>query len=123
MKKKFLIILGMGVMLNYSCQKERLYPESQTQVTNDERLLPFTTVARIQAQVLGLYGGLRNGGFLGGRYQVYNEIKADNWINLGTNGVTGTSTWNESVSTTTDEVQNLWRIAYGVINNCNLNRR
>jgi hypothetical protein len=120
MKKKFLLLLSIGVMLNYSCQKDLLYPESQTQVTSDEAYLPFTTVPRIQAQVLGLYGGLRNGGFLGGRYQVYNEIKADNWINQGTNGVTGTSTWNESVSTTTDEVQNLWRIAYGVINNCNL---
>lgn len=120
MKKKILLTLGLGVMLNSACQKDLLYPESQTQVRNDERLLPFTTVARIQAQVLGLYGGLRNGGFLGGRCQVYGEIKADNWINQGTNGVTGTSTWNESVTTTTDEVQNLWRIAYGVINNCNL---
>ncbi|EOR96111.1 putative outer membrane protein [Arcticibacter svalbardensis MN12-7] len=120
MKKKFILLLSIGVMLNYSCQKDLLYPESQTQVTSDEAYLPFTTVPRIQAQVLGLYGGLRNGGFLGGRYQVYNEIKADNWINQSTNGVTGSSTWNESVGTTTDEVQNLWRIAYGVINNCNL---
>ncbi len=109
----------MGVMLSYSCQKSKLYPVSQTQVSNQD-FQPFTTVPRIQAQVLGLYSDVRNGGFLGGRYQVYNDIKADNWINQGTNLVTGTATWNESVSPTTDEVQNLWRIVYGTINNCNL---
>jgi hypothetical protein len=119
MKKRFIIMLGMGVMLTYSCKKSLLYPESRTQVSNQD-YQPFTTVARIQAQVLGLYGNIRNGGFLGGRYQVYNDIKADNWINQGTNLVTGTATWNESVSPTTDEVQNLWRIIYGTINNCNL---
>lgn len=120
MKKKFIIILGIGVMLSYSCQKEKLYPISQTQVTNDESLLQFTTAGRIQAQVLGLYGNLRNGAFLGGRYQIYNEIKADNWVNLSNNGVTNLATWNESVTATTSEVQNLWSQAYYTINNCNL---
>jgi hypothetical protein len=120
MKKKILLILGIGVMLNYSCKKSLLSPESQTQVTADERLLPFTTVARIQAQVLGLYGNVRNGAFYGGRYQVYQEIKADNWLNQTTNGVTNTATWNQSVTATTSEVQNLWNQAYFTINNCNL---
>jgi hypothetical protein len=120
MKKKFLMILGLGVMLNYSCQKDLLSPVSQTAVTNDDNLLQFTTAARIQAQVLGLYRNLRDGSFMGGRFQVYQEIKADNWINLSNNGVTNLSTWNESVTSATSEVQNLWNQAYFTINNCNL---
>lgn len=119
MKNKILLIAGMCVTLNYSCQKSKLYPQSQTQVSNQD-YQPFTTISRIQAQVLGLYGDLRNGGFLGGRAIVYNDIKADNFVNQASNLVTGTATWNESVGSTTDEVQNLWRIAYGTINNCNL---
>jgi hypothetical protein len=120
MKKKFLMILGLGVMLNYSCQKNLLYPVSQTSVTNDDKLLQFSTAARIQAQVLGLYRNLRDGSFMGGRFQVYQEIKADNWLNLSNNGVTNLSTWNESVTSTTSEVQNLWTQVYLTINNCNL---
>jgi hypothetical protein len=120
MKKKFLMILGLGVMLNYSCQKNLLYPVSQTSITNDDKLLQFSTAARIQAQVLGLYRNLRDGSFMGGRFQVYQEIKADNWLNLSNNGVTNLSTWNESVTSTTSEVQNLWTQVYLTINNCNL---
>ncbi|WP_374951404.1 RagB/SusD family nutrient uptake outer membrane protein [Mucilaginibacter sp.] len=120
MKKKYILILGMGVMLNYSCQKSKLSPVSQTSVTNDDRLLQFSTAARIQSQVLGLYANLRAGTFMGGRYQVYQEIKAENWINLSNNGVTNTATWNQSVTSTTTEVQTLWNQAYFTINNCNL---
>ena len=120
MKKKFLMILGIGVMLNYSCQKDKLSPISQTSVTNDDNFLQFTTAPRIQAQVLALYANLRSGVFMGGRYQVYQEIKADNWINLSNNGVTNTATWNQSVTGTTTEVQTLWNQAYFTINNCNL---
>ncbi|RYE32078.1 MAG: RagB/SusD family nutrient uptake outer membrane protein, partial [Sphingobacteriaceae bacterium] len=120
MKKKFLLIFGIGLVLNSSCQKDKLYPVSQTQVTNDDNFLQFTTPERILAQVLGLYANLRSGAFLGGRYQVYNEIKADNWVNLSNNGVTNLATWNQSVTATTTEVQNLWTQAYRTINNCNL---
>lgn len=119
MKKKFLIILGLGVIFSSSCQKELLYPESQTQVA-DQDYQPFTTAGRIQSQVLGLYNSVKSGQFLGGRFQVYNDVKAENWINFSNNQITASNTWNQNVNTTSDEVQNLWSQAYLAINNSNL---
>lgn len=119
MKKKILVMLGMAVMLNYSCQKDKLYPVNQTQVSNQD-YAPFTSATRIQSQVLALYSTARSGQFLGGRYQIYNEVKADNWINYSQNSITAYQTWNATVTSTSSEVLNLWSQAYYVINNCNL---
>ncbi|MGI4020130.1 MAG: RagB/SusD family nutrient uptake outer membrane protein [Janthinobacterium lividum] len=119
MKKKLLMVLSIGVMLNYSCQKDKLTPISQTQIPTTNNL-PFSTPVRVQQQVLGIYQALRNGNMLGSRFQVYGDIKADNWVNLSTNAVTGLQTWNETVTSTNQEVIGLWAQAYTVINDCNL---
>jgi hypothetical protein len=119
MKKTYLIILGLGLVFSSSCKKELLYPKSETQVS-DQNGQPFSTAARIQSQVLALYGSLRNGQFLGGRFQVYNDVKADNWLNFSNNQITASNTWSENVNTTSDEVQNLWSQAYRAINDANL---
>jgi starch-binding outer membrane protein, SusD/RagB family len=117
MKKKILMILGIGVMLSYSCQKDKLNPVSLIYTSSS---VSFSTATRIQQQVLGLYNGLRNGNLYGGRFQDYGDIKADNWVNLSTNAVTGLQTWNETVTSTNQEVIGLWAQCYLVINNCNL---
>ncbi|WP_158825490.1 RagB/SusD family nutrient uptake outer membrane protein [Mucilaginibacter lacusdianchii] len=122
MKKKLLtIILGVGVVLS-SCQKNLLTPENQTQVADADGQ-PFSTAGRIQSQVLALYAqGLRgnSSGFLSGRYQIYNDVKAENWLNLSNNGFTAYNTWSQNVTPTTDEVINVWRQAYYAINSVNL---
>lgn len=120
MKKKYIYILSIALLSTYSCQKEKLYPASQTSVVADQQYLPFSTPARIFNQVLGLYSTARSGQLYGGRYQVYNDVKADNWINSTANSVTAYQTWTESVSSTSSEVLNLWSQAYFTINNCNL---
>ncbi|MDB5021881.1 MAG: carbohydrate-binding protein SusD [Pedobacter sp.] len=119
MKKTYLIILGLGLIFSSSCKKDLLYPESETQVS-DQNGQPFSTPARIQSQVFALYGSLRSGQFLGGRFQVYNDVKAENWINFSNNQITASNTWSENVNTTSDEVQNLWAQAYRAINDANL---
>lgn len=120
MKKKLLvIILGIVVTANYSCQKSLLSPANQTQVS-DQGGQPFSTAARIQSQVLALYANLRSGQLLGGRFQVYNDVKADNWINDSGNQITAANTWAENVNTTSTEVINLWAQTYFTINLCNL---
>jgi hypothetical protein len=119
MKKTYLIILGLGLIFSSSCQKELLYPESETQVS-DQNGQPFSTEARIKSQALALYARLRNGQFLGGRFQVYNDVKAENWINFSNNQITASNTWSQNVNTTSDEVQNLWEQAYRAINDANL---
>jgi len=119
MRKRYLIILGTGLLLSSSCKKELLYPESETQVS-DQNQQPFSTASRIQSQVLAMYSRLRNGQFLGGRFQVYNDVKAENWINYSNNQITAANTWSQNVNTTSDEVQNVWAQAYRAINDANL---
>lgn len=119
MKKKFIFILGISLLSTVACQKSKLYPVSQTSISNQDGQ-PFSTAARIQSQVFGLYQTLRNGQLYGGRYEVYNEVKADNWINSTANSVTAYQTWTETVSNTSSEVLNLWSQAYLTINDCNL---
>ena len=118
MKQKFIFILSIAVLSNFACQKSKLYPVQPTTVTAGTA--PFSTPARIQAQVLGLYTTIRNGQLYGGRYQVYNDVKADNWINSTANSVTAYQTWTETVSSTSSEVINLWAQCYLAINDCNL---
>ncbi|OKS89144.1 RagB/SusD family nutrient uptake outer membrane protein [Mucilaginibacter polytrichastri] len=118
-KKLYIIILGIVVGTNYSCQKSLLSPTSQTQVS-DQNGQPFATAARIQSQVLALYANTRNGQYLGGRFQVYNDVKADNWINDSGNQITASNTWAANVNTTSTEVINFWSQAYYTINLCNL---
>ncbi|MFD1257199.1 RagB/SusD family nutrient uptake outer membrane protein [Mucilaginibacter terrae] len=123
MKKKILLIIGLGVMLNYSCQKDKLSPVSQTQVEETPAEL-YSTPARVLSQLLGLYGaGVRGIGgfasFYSGRVQVYGDIKAENWINTSGNQITGSNTWSQNVNTTSDEVLNIWQQGYYAINNAN----
>jgi 3-oxoacyl-[acyl-carrier-protein] synthase III len=119
MKKKFIYAIGIALLSCSACQKDHLYPVSQTSVSNQDGA-PFSTSARISSQVLGLYTSLKSGQLYGGRYQIYNDVKAENWINSSVNSVTAYQTWTESVTSTSSEVLNLWSQAYLTINNCNL---
>jgi hypothetical protein len=119
MKKKFIYILGIALLSNYSCQKSQLYPPLTTQVSNQGGAA-FSTPQRILSQVLGLYSNLRSGQLYGGRFQIYNDVKGDNWINSTANSVTAYQTWTETVTSTSSEVLNLWSQCYGTINNANL---
>ncbi|HMG10442.1 MAG TPA: hypothetical protein VK609_18140, partial [Mucilaginibacter sp.] len=87
MKKKFIYAIGIALLSCSACQKDHLYPVSQTSVSNQDGA-PFSTSARISSQVLGLYTSLKNGQLYGGRYQIYNDVKAENWINSSVNSVT-----------------------------------
>src|ERR1700744_5818312 len=111
MKKRFIYILGIALLSSYSCQKSQLNQVSPTQF-NAADGSAFANQARINSQVLGLYSSLRSGQLYGGRFQVYNDVKADNWINSTANSVTAYQTWTESVQTSSSEVLNLWSQCY-----------
>jgi hypothetical protein len=119
MKKKFILIIGIALLTSYSCQKSQLYPALPTQISNQGGVA-FSTSARIYSQVLGLYAQLRSGQLYGGRFQIYNDVKADNWINNTVNSVTAYQTWTETVTSSSSEVINLWQQCYYTINYCNL---
>ena len=114
--KIFYITLLAGVVLT-SCKKEKVFPSPTTAISNTSA---FASADRILNQVRSLYGGVRSGQFYGGRYVIYNDIRADEFINELTNGVTGLELWNESQNNNNAQVTGLWSQAYFVINLCNV---
>jgi hypothetical protein len=107
----FALLFSMG------CSKEYLNPVPQTSLSD---LTVFETKDRVVAQVNGIYDMMKAAQYLGGRYFVYNDVRAENFIPKSTNLVTCFSTWNHSVITATNEVQNCWAAIYNTINTANI---
>ena len=117
-KIEYLISLSFCALVIISCNKSQLTPIPQTSVQD---AYSFDTPDRILNQVRGLYQGLKNGNFYGGRYQVFGDIRGEDFINETTNVVTGFDVWNlNPTGTSTNSVKNLWAQAYFTINLCNL---
>ncbi len=117
-KIKIIISLCFFILMSVSCKKEYLRPVPQTSVIPENS---FDTPERMLNQVRSLYQALKNGNFYGGRFQVYGDIRADDFINETTNGVTGFDVWNlNPLGTSQNSVKNLWSQAYYTINLCNL---
>lgn len=100
-----------------SCKKEFLDTVPQTSISD---ATAFDTPTRILNQVNGMYASLKNGQFMGGRYIVYNEIRGEDFLVNKPNGVTGNDTWGFNVNSTSNEVKDLWRLIYVLVNQTNL---
>jgi hypothetical protein len=70
--------------------------------------------------VNGFYSSLKNGNLLGGRYQIYNDVRGENFLNETNNGVTALLIWNFAVTGSDAEINNTWNNAYATINNVNI---
>ena len=116
MKKKFIILIA-AISLFGACKKSLLEPVPQTQLIPDNA---FATPERVEQQVRGIYGGVKSGQFLGGRYFIYNDIRGEEFLNNTSNGVTGLQTWNFTLNENTNEVTNFWNAAYAAINRANV---
>jgi len=113
---KITMVLSL-MLLMVSCHTDLLNPVPKTSMSD---LSVFDNADRILAQVNGLYDYCKDGQFLGGRFFIYNDIRAENFRNLLSNGVTGYSTWSFTVVSTTNEVQNLWGAVYAAVNQINV---
>lgn len=111
------ITIAFALLLTIGCSKEFLDPVPQTSLSD---LTVFDTKDRVVAQVNGMYDDMKAANYLGGRYFVYNDIRADNFIPKSTNGVTNYQTWNHTVISSTNEVQNLWTAIYNAVNTINI---
>ncbi len=116
-KLKYIMALGVSILIYSSCQRDLLNPIPQTSVSDASA---FSTVARVQAQVLSLYGSMKSGNFYGGRYPIYGDIKGDNFVNELSNLITGSDVWLENPTNSATAVLGLWGAAYSAINNCNV---
>ncbi len=119
MKKiiKYSSVAIMGAILFSSCQRDLLNPTPQTSVSDASS---FSTVGRVQAQVLSLYGALKSGSYYGGRSVIYGDIKGEDFINETQNLITGSDVWAENCTNSATAVTGLWSQAYYVINCCNV---
>lgn len=115
-KISLLLTFTIPLFMMVSCEKD-LDTEPTTSIQEDK---VFDTPERILGQVNGLYDAAKSGQFLGGRYLIYNDIRAEEFINMRGNSVTGLLTWNFGLSSTAPEVENLWTTAYSTINKINL---
>jgi starch-binding outer membrane protein, SusD/RagB family len=117
MRNIFKITIVFTLLLTIGCSKEFLDPVPQTSLSD---LTVYDTKDRVVAQVNGMYDAMKSANYLGGRYFVYNDIRAENFIPKSTNGVTNYQTWNHTVISSTNEVQNCWSAIYGAINTINI---
>jgi len=105
------------ILVMAGCSKEYLSPSPETNLPEQNA---FDTKSRIVGQVNGMYAFMKAGAYLGGRFHVYNDIRADNFIPKSSNLVTGYATWNHSLLGSRDEVQNLWGAIYAAVNAINI---
>jgi len=79
----------------------------------------FDAPALVLAQVNGLYASMKHGRFLGGRYQIYNDIRAEEFVNRTSNNVTGYSIWNQTGGADEPYLTDIWARGYLTINRAN----
>ncbi|MBA2744830.1 MAG: RagB/SusD family nutrient uptake outer membrane protein [Flavisolibacter sp.] len=114
--KNLIIILFIAIGFT-SCRKELLNPIPQTSISD---AVAFQTPERALQTVNGMYAAVKTGQFYGGRFLVYQDIRGEEFANRTNNGVTGFQTYNYTLTSGQNEVNNLWNAAYAAINRINV---
>jgi hypothetical protein len=117
MKNILRITIAFVLLLLIGCSKEFLDPVPQTSLSD---LSVFDTKDRVVAQVNGMYAFMKSGAFLGGRFFVYGDVRADNFIPQSSNLVTNFASWNHTEVSSTNEIQNCWGAIYAAVNAINV---
>jgi starch-binding outer membrane protein, SusD/RagB family len=112
-----LYAIAIGSIAFTGCKKENLSPIPQTSLSD---ATAFSSPARIQQQVIGVYSAIKNGQFLGGRALVYQDVRGEDWVNATNNGVTAVGVWNFSILSNDNQVENYWGAGYAAINRANV---
>lgn len=118
--KKFsvLLLVWVALLVPNACQKDLLEPAPKSSLSD---ITAFSTPDRFVSLLNGLYDAVKSGSFYGGRFIVYGDIRTDDFLNETTNGVTGYSVWNHTLTeSSVNDVNNLWNAVYYAINSCNI---
>ena len=111
---------GLGALLLAlpACnEKTLLNPVPRTSLQGS---LLFNTPDRVLGQVNGMYAGLKNGSFYGGRYLMLSDIRGEEFINRLQNVFTGYDAWNHTINSGSNDALTTWSTAYVAINSANL---
>jgi hypothetical protein len=111
------ISVAFVLLLTIGCSKEFLDPVPQTSLSD---LSVFDNKDRIVAQVNGMYSAVKNGWYLGGRYESVGDMRGDNFIPLSNNAYVNFNTWNHLEISATMEVNDIWNQIYASINVINV---
>src|SRR6218665_2877681 len=111
-------ILSLALTLSLSSCKEDFLNAVPELSLSDATV--FSTPARVESQVIGLYGSAKSGALFGGRYLIYNDIRAEEFVNRTTNSVTGYSTYQGNQDPSDTYLANFWTQGYLTINRANL---
>ncbi|HUH33098.1 MAG TPA: RagB/SusD family nutrient uptake outer membrane protein [Daejeonella sp.] len=100
-----------------SCKKDFLEAVPELSLSDANA---FDTPERVVAQINGLYSSTKSGSFLGGRYQIYNDIRAEEFLNRTSNNVTGYNVFQGTQNASDTYIGNMWIQGYLTINRINL---
>ncbi|WP_435353374.1 RagB/SusD family nutrient uptake outer membrane protein [Emticicia sp. SJ17W-69] len=111
-------ILSLALAMSISSCKEDFLEAIPELDLSDATV--FSTPQRVESQVIGLYGSAKNGSLFGGRYLIYNDIRAEEFVNRTTNSVTGYSTYQGNQDPSDTYIAGFWNQGYLTINRANL---
>lgn len=112
-------MFAVSVIQLSSCAKDQYITPVPTNSISAETA--FDSKDRIEGQVRAIYASIKNSGLYGGRYQIFNDIRGEEFSCDRTNVVTGFDVWNYTPSNgSTNSVLNHWSRAYYVINLANV---
>ncbi|WP_134091215.1 RagB/SusD family nutrient uptake outer membrane protein [Olivibacter sp. XZL3] len=80
----------------------------------------FSTPARIEGLVNGIYAALKDANFYGGRLLMFLDAGGEDFINTTVNSFTGFEAWAHTVNSGSADVINVWSAGYTTINNANI---
>ena len=116
-KNIVLLIAVFALLVPNACQKDLLDPVPQNSLSD---ATIFATPDRFVSLINGIYARMKSGQFYGGRYLVYGDVAAGEFLNETGNGVTALQVWNHTLGESANEVNNLWNAVYATINGCNI---
>lgn len=115
LKKSFIVAISSTLILG-SCSKDFLNLPPELSLPESDS---YSTKSRIEAQVRGLYGSIKDGTFYAGCYQIYNDIRGEDFLNRTSNSVTGFSTYQFTNDASDNYITNFWNQGYLTINRVN----
>lgn len=115
-KQKNKVFILLLLLISSSCGKNFLNLAPELWLPEEDS---FNTKDRIEAQVTGLYATLKDGNFYAGRYQIYNDIRGEEFSNRTSNVVTGFSTYQFSNDPSDTYIAAFWSHGYLTINRVN----
>lgn len=116
-KPVFASLILSGLLLSSCENTEDLNIAPETTISDKDI---FSTPARIEGLVNGIYKALKGASLYGGRFLLYHDVRGEDFINVTANNYTGYESWNNSYSSGSNDINNLWSQAYTTINNANI---